>query len=77
MHRKARKWVGIVRLMVNLVDSFVQHLSVEESVGPVKVKISPDVHKDNSSEKYGNGHWAVIVDEEAWRQVGGQMTRTM
>ena len=66
MHRKARKWVGIEGLMVNLVDSFVQHLSVEQSMCPVKVKISPHVHKDDSHEKYGHGNWTVIVDKDAW-----------
>ena len=66
MHGKARERVWVEGLMVNLVDILVQHLSVEESVCPVKVKIGPHVHENDSREKYSHWHWAVVVHEEIW-----------
>ena len=35
------KWVRVNRFVVDLVDIFIEPLGVQESVGPVEVKVVP------------------------------------
>ena len=77
MHREARERVGVEGLVVDLVHGLVQHLGVEQSVGPVEVEVSPHVHKGDPGEEDDHGHGAVVVDEETRRQAGGQVARAM
>ena len=77
MHREAREGVGVEGLVVNLVHGLVEHLGVEQSVGPVEVEVCPHVHEGDPGEEDGHGHGAVVVDEETGRPVGGQVAKAV